>query len=98
MLLDKCHEELKSFYLAQPMPSKQSVNDDGWSTQKSGKAPKERFVQENKDEIMESSIVRDIFGGELRTEFIVESTKKVDVIHEPFYVLNLEIPRDCYTL
>jgi len=55
-------------------------------------------VQHNKDEIMEQSIVRDIFGGELKTEFIIENTKKVNVTYEPFYVLNLEIPRECFSL
>lgn len=55
-------------------------------------------MQDNKDEIMQNSIIRDIFGGVLKTEFTVEQTKKTDVMLEPFYVLNLEIPRDCYDL
>jgi hypothetical protein len=51
-------------------------------------------VQENKTEILEPSIIRDIFGGILRTELHVDGTKVVHTSYEPFYVLNLEIPRD----
>lgn len=52
---------------------------------------------------MEQSIIRDIFGGVFKNEITVDQTwveknKKVDVMYEPFYVLNLEIPRNCYTL
>lgn len=55
---------------------------------------RETSVQENKSEILEPSIIRDIFGGVLRTELHVDGTKIVHTSYEPFYVLNLEIPRD----
>jgi len=38
-------------------------------------------------------LIRDIFGGLLRTEFHVEGSKKVSVTYEPFFVLNLEITK-----
>ncbi len=38
-------------------------------------------------------MIRDIFGGLLRTEFHVEGRKQVNVSFEPFFVLNLEITR-----
>lgn len=47
---------------------------------------------------MESSIIKDIFGGVLKTELAVADSKKTNVQYEPFYVLNLEIPRNVNTV
>lgn len=38
-------------------------------------------------------MVRDIFGGLIRTEFHVEGRKHTNVTFEPFFVLNLEITK-----
>ena len=92
-LLDICHEELKHLYVSQKATSKTQCLDD-WATFGS----KERSVQDNSAHIMQNSIVRDIFGGTLKTEVTVESTNQIDVIQEPFYVLNLEIPSGCFDL
>ncbi len=43
---------------------------------------------------MQGSVVRDIFSGIIKTELTVEGSAKPSVSYEPFYVLNLEIPRD----
>lgn len=42
--------------------------------------------------------MREIFGGVLRTEFHKQGTKVVSTTYEPFYLLNLEIPKNCFTL
>lgn len=52
----------------------------------------------NKDQILEPSLIRDIFGGVLRTEFHIENTKYISTTFEPFFVLNLEIPKEGYDL
>jgi len=71
-LLDQCHEELKSIYVPQRLSSQQiqqrKQQDGDWSEVGGLKATS---VQENKEQILEPSIVRDIFGGVLRTELHV---------------------------
>jgi hypothetical protein len=47
---------------------------------------------------MQKSIIKDIFGGVIKTEITVANSNKVDIMNEPFYVLNMEIPRDCFDL
>lgn len=39
-------------------------------------------------------MIRDIFGGVLQTELHIEGSRSVSLTHEPFFVLNLEIPRN----
>ena len=87
-LLDKCHEELKHLYVHQQQSSRAQV--DEWAT--SG-GWKEKSHQDNQSEILQDSIIRDIFGGVLKTEVTTEQTRNVFVQHEPFYVLNLELPK-----
>jgi len=41
----------------------------------------------------EPSLIRDIFGGVLRTEFHIENSKQVSVTYEPFFVISLEITK-----
>ena len=48
--------------------------------------------------INEPSLIRDIFGGILRTEVQPHGYKTISKSQEPFYVINLEIPRDGYDL
>jgi ubiquitin C-terminal hydrolase len=50
-------------------------------------------VQENQEQLFEPSLIRDIFGGVTQTEFHIEGTKNVSTTHEPFFVINLEIPK-----
>lgn len=85
MLLDMCHEELKPFHVNQKV-----TQEAGWAEV----GAKERTNQDNQEEIMQKSVIRDIFGGVLKTELIVEGSNKTSVSFEPFYVLNLEIPRN----
>lgn len=40
-------------------------------------------------------MIRDIFGGELKTALEVETARRQDVQFEPFYTLNIEIGYDC---
>lgn len=51
----------------------------------------------NKTSKIESSLIRDIFGGVLRTDLFVEGSRQTSVTYEPFFILNLEISR-CYNL
>jgi len=43
---------------------------------------------------MQQSVIRDIFSGVVKTDLIVEGSTKASVTFEPFYILNLEIPRN----
>ena len=43
---------------------------------------------------MQQSVIRDIFSGVVKTDLTVEGSNKPSVTYEPFYILNLEIPRD----
>lgn len=43
---------------------------------------------------IDKSIIRDIFGGILRSQFHVEGTRQHNVDYEPFFVLSLPIPFD----
>jgi len=38
-------------------------------------------------------LIRDIFGGLLRTEFHIVGSKKASITYEPFFILNLEITK-----
>ena len=93
-LLDQCHEELKQFYVAPAATSKalkQLKGDGDWNDVSGLKA---KSYQENTEQIFEPSIIRDIFGGVLQTEFHVGGSKTVSTTEEPFFVLNLEIPKN----
>lgn len=97
-LLDNLHEELRHFYV--PQYSKQATlqtlkGDGDWTS--TGKL-KTTSVQQNQQQIFSPSLIRDIFGGVLRTEFHVQGAKNVSETHEPFFVLNLEIPKHAKTL
>ena len=46
------------------------------------------------ESLFEPSLIRDIFGGEQQIEVHIEGSRSVSVSHEPFFVLNLEIPRN----
>ena len=53
---------------------------------------KMKSVQKNAGQIFEQSIIRDIFGGVFQTTLQIDGTKEIKTQHEPFFVLNLEIP------
>ena len=92
-LFDNMHEDLKKIYVPQVNKKVAIANiraQDEW--QNSG-ALRETSCQENQESIFEPSLIRDIFGGVLQTELHIEGTRSVSVTHEPFFVLNLEIPR-----
>lgn len=88
------HEELKLLYVPQSNKKVNIANsraDDDWSDVGAMKATK---AQENAEVLFEPSLIRDIFGGVQQTEIHIEGSRTVSVSHEPFFVLNLEIPRD----
>ncbi len=39
-------------------------------------------------------MIKDIFGGLMRSELSIEKSKKVSVTYEPFFMLNLELVRE----
>ena len=93
-LIDQMHEELKRIYVPQVNKKVIQANiraQDEWSN--TG-ALKTTSVQENTASLFEPSLIRDIFGGVQQIEIHVEGSRSVSVSHEPFFVLNLEIPRD----
>ena len=47
---------------------------------------------------IENSIIRDIFGGILRTEFIIEGSRSTKVSFDPCFVLTLDIVEDECTI
>lgn len=55
--------------------SQKVTKHDEWSL--SGQ--KERSIQDNKEEIMQKSIIKDIFGGVYKTEFTLDQSKRTDV-------------------
>ena len=87
LLLDKLHEELALIH--QPPTEDPSSKDDEWM--ETGSKTKKHF--NNDQNHLQTSLVRDIFGGLIRTEFHVEGRKQTNVTFEPFFALNLEISR-----
>lgn len=88
LLLDKLHEEMALLHsdTVDEEESKGAWNEVGaGSTQK-------RF-NNTASSLTQESMVRDIFGGMMRTEFHVEGRKHTNVTFEPFFVLNLEITK-----
>lgn len=87
------HEELKLIYVPQVNKDVIKANvraQDEWSN---AGALKQKMAQENTESLFEPSLIRDIFGGVQQTEIHIEGQKSISVSHEPFFVLNLEIPR-----
>ena len=85
LLLDMCHEELKCFHVEQVKGEEAEWAEVG---------VKEKSQQENQEQILQQSVIRDIFSGVVKTDLTVEGSTKPSVTYEPFYILNLEIPRD----
>lgn len=56
------------------------------------------FSYRNKDDKIEQSIIRDIFGGVIRTEFNVDGNRKHSVSFDPHFVINLDILYDECTI
>ena len=89
------HEELRLIYVPQKVDKKilqaKIRAEDEWSH--TG-ALKTKNVQENWEVLNEPSLIRDIYGGVQQTEIHIEGQRSVSVSYEPFFVLNLEIPRE----
>ena len=86
------HEELKTIYVPQENKKAKIANIQAQEEWSSVGAFKATSCQENAEYIFEPSLIRDIYGGVQRNEIHVEGTRSVSVTHEPFFVLNLEIP------
>lgn len=91
-LLDQMHEELKTIYVPQENKKTNIANIKAQEEWSHAGSLKTTSVQENTQSIFEPSLIRDIFGGVQQTEIHVEGSRSVSVSHEPFFVLNLEIP------
>jgi hypothetical protein len=90
------HEELKQFYVPQYNKSAaKGLKGDGDWTDTMFKTTSH---QNNQEQLFTPSLVRDIFGGVLRTEFHVQNSKQISTTTEPFFVVNLEIPKHATTI
>lgn len=100
--LDKLHEELKDFYVSNESKkdpildeskAKASKDDQEWN--ETG-AKNQKVVFRDKDirNNIENSIIRDIFGGILRTELHVNGSRSNSVSFDPCFVLTLDIVED----
>lgn len=82
------HDELKLIYI--PAIKDEGKVVDEW-LEVGEKNAKMHF--NNDAQHMQSSLIRDIFGGLIRTELHVEGSKHVSVTYEPFFAINLEITK-----
>ena len=91
MMLDKLHDEMVVIYQETPKEVVAATITGEW--QEIGAGNQQKKFNNDESSLTKSSLVRDIFGGLLRTEFHVEGRKHVTVSFEPFFLLNLEISR-----
>lgn len=87
IIIDLLHDELK--LIASP-PEKEETPTDEWH-EVGHKSTNFHFNTDLKQ--IDQSLIREIFGGVIRTEFHVEGSKSASINHEPFFMLNLEIDR-----
>jgi ubiquitin C-terminal hydrolase len=92
-MLDLLHDELK---LIRDEKEEAKSNQGGDWNMISEKA-KGTMNFNNQSSKIDESLIRDIFGGVLRTELHVEGSRQTSVTFEPFFILNLEISK-CYDL
>lgn len=59
--------------------------------QEVGVGNQQKRFNNNEESLTKGSLINDIFGGLLRTEFHVEGRKHTNITFEPFFMLNLEI-------
>lgn len=74
---------------------KEESEVDEWH--ETGRGNQQKTFNNEQGSLTQASMIRDIFGGLLRTEFHVDGRKNCTVSFEPFFALNLEISR-CDTL
>lgn len=100
--LDKLHEELKEFYVTNEgkdeildgkSKAKASADDQEWN-ETGANNKKIVFRDDDYQAQIENSIIRDIFGGILREEFIVDGSRINKVSFNPCFVLALDIVED----
>ena len=99
--LDLLHEELKVFYVPNKAKdpifdekkAKASQDDQQWN-ETGNKVKNVVFKNEGIQNQIENSIIRDIFGGILRTEFHVDGSRSNSVSFDPCFVLTLDILED----
>lgn len=104
-ILDKLHEELKDIYVSNaPKNEEQKTHggktksqDTEWTETGAGNA-KITYNNHQDLEKIQNSIIRDIFGGIVRTEFSVEGSRNHRVTFESCFVLTLDIPYDGCTI
>ena len=104
-ILDKLHEEMKDIYVSnapkneeQKTEATQSKGQDTeWNETGEGNA---KITYNNHEDLqkIQNSIIRDIFGGIVRTEFFVEGSRNHRVTFESCFVLTLDIPYDGCTI
>lgn len=93
LILDQLHEEMALIHQTKVDKSiaadKASKDDSEW--QEVGEHNLQKKFNNSEESLAQASLVRDIFGGLLRTELHVEGSKHLTVTFEPFFALNLEI-------
>ncbi len=94
LILDKLHDEMALIYKEDKSIEEDSKVDEWHET---GRGNKQKTFNNEHGSLTQASMIRDIFGGLLRTEFHVDGRKNCTVTFEPFFALNLEILR-CDTL
>ena len=92
-MLDLLHDELKLIYT---LPESQNEGQttiaiDDWK-ETGAKGSKMTFNNDINQQ-SQQSLISEIFGGVIRTEFNVEGSKNVSITLEPFFILNLEISK-----
>jgi hypothetical protein len=78
-------------YKEDPATKEDSKNVDEWH--ETGHGNQLKTFNNEQGSLTQASMIRDIFGGLLRTEFHVEGRKNCTVSFEPFFALNLEISK-----
>ncbi len=81
---------MATVYEAPALEEKVQVADE-W--QEVGEHNQSKRFNNSESSLTSASVIRDIFGGLLRTEFHVEGRKQCNVTFEPFFDLQLEISR-----
>ena len=84
LILDLLHDELKLIYTAPD----DSATADEWH-----EVGQKKVHFNNDQNTIQSSLIREVFGGVMRNEFTVMNSKQTSVNFEPFFIINLEITK-----
>lgn len=90
-ILDRLHEELKDIYISNEKKSAKETKSN-WN-----EADKKVTVNVSLQEIAHS-IITDIFGGIIRTEFHIEGSRNHSVNFDRCFVMSLDIPENGCTI